>query len=104
MGILPLPYTSIVRHKTSDLVRVGILIKWIPKNKEMLETLHNAVIRLVLEVEISGLADIADRERKNERVARSMGKSYHELFLLAAQSRDAIPVLDDVLRHVRRFM
>ena len=70
----------------------------------MLGTLHNAVVRLVDEVGISGLVEIANREKRTEQVAKTMGLSWHELAEEAANSRAAIPVLDDVLRHVKRFM
>ena len=104
MGFIPMPHTSVVPHKTTNLAHLGTFIRWNTKDPAMLGTLHNAVVRLVDEVGISGLVEIANREKRTEQVAKTMGLSWHELAEEAANSRAAIPVLDDVLRHVKRFM
>lgn len=104
MGFLPMPYTSVVPHKATDLSRLGTFIRWATKDPATLGTLHDAVVRLVEEVGVSGLADISNREKGTERVAKAMGLSWRDLAEEAAKSRAAIPVLDDVLKHVKRFM
>lgn len=104
MGLVPMPHTSVVPHKATDVGRLGTYIRWATKDPAMLSTLHDAVVRLVEEVGISGLFEIANREKQTERIAKSMGISWRELAEEAAKSRDVIPVLDDVLRHVERFM
>ena len=104
MGFVHMPHTSVVPYKSADLGRLGTFIRWDTKDPAMLGTLHDAVVRLVEEVGISGLVDIANREKKTEHVAKTMGLSWRELAEEAAKSRAEIPVLDDVLRHVERFM
>jgi hypothetical protein len=104
MGFVPMPHTSVVPHKASDLARLGTYIKWATKDPAMLGTLHDAVVRLVEEVGISGLVDIANSRKRSDRVAKTMGLSSRDFADEIAKSRAAIPALDDVLRHVKRFM
>jgi hypothetical protein len=102
--IFPLCYTSIVPNSRGDLVGRGTFIRWNTTVSAMLPSLHEAVIRLVEDVGISGLANIAAGEKRTHRTAKSMGMSYRELCDEAIKSRDPIPVLDGVLKHVRNFM
>lgn len=104
MGFVPMPHTSVMPHKATDLAHLNTFIRWATKDPAMLGTLHNAVVRLVEEVGISGLAEIANREKNTERIAKTMGLSWRDLAEEAAKSRNAIPILDDVLKHVKRFM
>jgi hypothetical protein len=104
MGFVPMPHTSVTPHNAAHLGRLGTFIKWTTNNPAMLAKLHDAVVRLIEEVGISGLADIAARERQTNRVAKAMGISYRELCDEAIKSRGAIPALDDVLKHVKNFM
>jgi hypothetical protein len=59
---------------------------------------------LVQERGISGVADIASSEKRTEQVAKAMGLTWRALAEEAAKSRAPIPDLDDVLKHVKRFM
>jgi hypothetical protein len=102
--IFPLYYTSIVPNNLSDLRHRGVFIRWNTRQPAKLPSLHQAVIRLVEDIGVSGLADMAVVEKQTARVAKSMGISYRELCDEAIKSRDPIPVLDDVLRHVKNFM
>jgi hypothetical protein len=104
MGVVPMPYTSVVPHKAGDLARLGTFIRWATKDPAMLSTLHDSVVRLVEEVGISGLVEIANNEKRTERVAKTMGLTWRDLAEEAAKSRASIPLLDDVLKHVKRFM
>jgi hypothetical protein len=103
MGFVSAPHTSVVPHEARDLARLGTHIQWATKDPAMLSALHDAVVRLVDEVGISGLAQIASRERETERLAKTLGLSWRELTEEAMKSREAIPALDDVLRHAERF-
>ncbi len=104
LGIIPMPHTSVVPHRSSDLARLGTFIRWEPTDRTDLKTLHDAVIHLVRERGISGVADIASSEKRTERVAKTMGLSWRELSEEAVKSRAPIPDLDAVLKHVKRFM
>ena len=99
-----MPYTSVVPHQPSDLGRLGTFIRWEPTAYENLKTCHDAVIHLVEERGISGVADIASSEKRNERVAKAMGLTWRALAAEAAKSREPIPDLDNVLKHAKRFM
>ena len=103
LGIIPMPHTSVVPHQGSDLARLGTFILWEPTDSTDLKTLHEAVIRLVQERGISGVADIASSEKRTEQVAKAMGLTWRALAEEAAKSRAPIPDLDDVLKHVKRF-
>ena len=102
--IVPLCYTSVVPSTRGDLARLGTFIKWNTTDSAMLRSLHEAVIRLVDDVGISGLADIAAGEKRTHRTAKAMGISYRKLCDEAIKSRDPIPILDGVLKHVKNFM
>jgi len=102
--IFPLCYTSIVPNSRKDLGVQGAFIRWNTKDSAIFPSLHAAVVRLVQDVGISGLADIAIGEKRTHRVAKAMGISYRELCDEAIKSREPMPVLDDVLKHARNFM
>lgn len=102
--VFPLCYTSVVPTKWRNLVGKGTFIRWNTDDSTRLASLHDAVIRLVDDVGIAGLAEIADREKRTHRMAKAMGISYRELCDEAIRSRTPIPVLDDVLGHVKKFM
>lgn len=103
LGIFPMPHTSVIPHQGADLVQLGTFIRWKPSDSTALKTRHDAVIRLVQERGILGVADIARSEKKTEQVAKAMGLTWEALFEETAKSRAPIPDLDDVLKHVKRF-
>lgn len=102
--IFPLYYTSIVPNGRGDLAHKGTFIRWNTSEYTKLPSLHQAVIHLVEDIGISGVADMAVREKQTAHVAKAMGISYRELCYQAIKSRNPIPVLDDVLKHVKKFM
>jgi len=104
LGILPMPYTSVVPHRTSDLGRLGTFIRWEPTSYAALKTCHDAVIHLVEERGILGVANIASDEKRNEQVAKTMGLTWRAFAAEVARSREPIPDLDNVLKHAKRFM
>lgn len=104
MGFVPMPHTSVMPHNATDLKRLGTFIKWTTKDPAMLATLHEAIVRLVEEVGISGLVEIANSARMTARVAKTFGGTWHDIVKQAAQDGVAFPVPDDVLRYIKGFM
>jgi hypothetical protein len=102
--VFPLCYTSVVPNSRRELVGKGTFIRWNTNDCTRLSSLHDAVIRLVEDVGISGLAEIVVGEKRTQRTAKAMGISYRELCDETIKSRAPIPVLDDVLGHVKKFM
>lgn len=70
----------------------------------MLSTLHNAMVRLVQEIGISGLVEVANSVKMTMQVGRNFGTDWRDIFKQAAQDGVSFPVSDDVLRHVKGFM
>lgn len=102
MVIFPMPYTSVVPQRSGDLARFGTFIRW--QDGAALKERHEAVINLVKEIGLSGVASMAEREKNNARVAKEFGMTYQELVAQAMQSRKSIPDLDNVLKYAKRFM
>lgn len=100
--IFPMPYTSVVPHRAADLARFGTFIRW--QSSASLKACHDAVIYLLQERGLSGVADVAAGEKRTARVAKAMGITYPELVDEAVRSREAIPDLDGVLKYVKKFM
>ncbi len=100
--VFPMPYTSVAPHRAADLACLGTFIRW--QSSAPLATCHEAVIHLVKEIGISGVASMAANEKNNERVAKAAGLTYRELLEEAMKSREALPDLDGVLRYVKRFI
>jgi len=70
----------------------------------VLATLHDAIIRLVEEVGISGLVVIANSAKMTERVAKTLGGNWRDIVKQAAQDGVSFPVPDDVLKYIKGFM
>jgi hypothetical protein len=90
-----------------DLKRLGTVIKWTTSNRALLATLHEAIVRLVQECGISGLAEIANSARMSERVWKTVGgagSGLHEIVNQAAQDGVSFPVPEDVLKYIKGFM
>jgi len=104
MGFIPMPHTSVMPHNAADLKRLGTSIKWTTNDPAMLATLHDAIVRLVQEVGISGLVAIAKSVKMTERVAKTFGGSWRDIVKQAAQDGVSFPVPDDVLGYIKGFM
>ena len=74
-GIFPMPHTSVMPHSGAELKRLGTLIKWNTKEAALLSTLHQGIVRLVEQVGISGIREIANSARMTDRRARSRNES-----------------------------
>lgn len=104
LGFIPKPHTSIMPHHAKDLTRLGTLIKWNTSDPVVLRTLHEAVIRLVRDVGVSGMVDIAASVRMTEKAAKTFGGNWHDIVKHAAQDGGiSFPVSDDVLRYIKGF-
>ena len=104
MGLFPIPHTSVTPHNAGDLKRLGSFIKWTTKDPATLATLHDAVVRLVEQVGISGIAEIGNTVKMTERVAKSFGGDWHDIVEQAGQDGVAFPVPEDVVRYMKGFM
>ena len=61
-------------HKATDLLRrLGTFIKWTTNDPAVLATMHDAIVRLVVEVGISGLFEIANCVKMTEQVVGRLG-------------------------------
>jgi len=103
-GIFPMPHTSVMPHSGAELKRLGTLIKWNTKEAALLSTLHQGIVRLVEQVGISGIREIANSARMTDRVAKSFGDTWQNVVRLAAQDGIDFPIPDDILRHIKGFM
>ncbi|HAF13839.1 MAG TPA: hypothetical protein DCK99_09110 [Blastocatellia bacterium] len=72
LGIFPNPHTSVMPHHATSLKRLGTVIRWTTSDAGLLATLHNATVRLVQELGISGLADVANSAKMSQRVWKTL--------------------------------
>lgn len=107
MGFVPMPHTSVTPHSAADLTRLGVFIKWTTNDPPTLARLHDAILRLVEEVGISGLAVFANDMRVAQRTAKTFALEWHDvvnhMIEEMAQKGVAFPVPDDVLRYIKAF-
>ena len=104
MGFIPMPHTSVTPHGVAGLNRLGTFIKWTTDDPATLAALHDAIIRLVEQVGISGLVEIGNSVKMTSQVAKTFGGSWQDIVKEAAQDGVAFPVPDDVLRYMKGFM
>ena|SRR5438552_12963896 len=104
LGFVPMPHTSVTPHSAGDLNRLGTFIKWTTSDTATLSTLHDAVVRLVEQIGISGLVEIGNNVKMSARVAKTFGGSWQDIIKQAAEDGVPFPVPDDVLRHIKGFM
>ena len=104
MGFIPMPHTSVVPHSAADLKHSGTFIKWTTKDPAVLATLHDAIVRLVGEVGIAGLVEIANSAKTTARVAKTFGGSWQDIVRQGAQDGVSFPVPEDVLKYIKGFM
>lgn len=80
------------------------MIKWNTNNPAILAKLHDAVVRLVEQLGISGLAEVGNSIKMTERVAKTFGGSWRDVIKQAAADGVAFPVPDDVLSYMKGVM
>ena len=105
--IIPMPHTSVMPRKGANLKRLGIFIKRTTDDPAMLATLHDAIVRLIEEVGISALAEIANNTKMTERVWKTFGgagSGLHEIIKQSAQDGVGFPVPVDILKYIKGFM
>ena len=101
--IIPMPHTSVMPHRGTQLARLGTMIKWTTKDPAVLATLHARVVDVVREVGISGMRDIADSARMSDRVAKTFGGTWQDVVRHAAEDGVPFPLPDDILPFIRGF-
>ena len=104
MGFFPMPHTSVMTNKATDLKRLGTFIKWTTNDPAMLATLHGGIVRLVEQFGISGLVEIGNSVKMTERIAKAYGGNWHDIVKDAAENGVDFPVPDDVLQYMKGFM
>jgi len=104
MGFVPMPHTSVTPHSAGDLKQLGTFIKWTTNDPATLATLHDAIVRLVEQIGISGLVEIGNSVKMTERIPKTFSGSWHDIVKQAAHDGVAFPVPDDVLRYMKGFM
>lgn len=105
--IFSMPHTSIMPHRGSALMPRGTLIKWTTNDPVLLGTLHDAIVRMVQEVSISGMVEIAQLAKVSERVWKTVGgpgSGLHEIVKQAAQDGVSFPVPEHILKYIKGFM
>src|SRR6267154_776546 len=93
--IFPMPHTSVTPRNGANLKSLGTLIKWTTNDSATLAKLHNAIIDLVQEVGISGLAEIANSARMTQQVWKNFGgdgSGLNEVANMAAQDGVSFPM------------
>jgi len=107
MCFVPMPHTSVTPHSAADLTRLGVFIKWTTNDPPTLARLHDAILRLVEDVGISGLVVLANDMKAVQRAAKTSGLRWHDvvnhIIDEMAQEGVAFPVPGDVLRYIKAF-
>ena len=108
MYFVPMPHTGILPHPCSagDLKRFGTFIKWTTNDPVVLSDLHDAIVHLVQEVGVSGLAEIRNSAKMTEGVWKASGGTgcgLKEVVGMAQQEGVSFPVPDEVLKYVKGF-
>src|SRR6266496_2811120 len=67
--------TSVTPLRAGDLKGLGTFVKWTTSDPTVLATLHEAVVRLVQEIGISGMVEIANSVKMTAQVAHSLGET-----------------------------
>ena len=73
LGLVPMPRTSVMPHRGTELGRLGTAIRWTTKDAATLRTLHGRVLELVQQFGVSGIREIAHTARMTDRVAKTFG-------------------------------
>jgi len=108
MHIVSMPHTGILPHPCSaaDLKRLGTFIKWTSDDPSVLARLHEAIVRLVKEVGVSGLVEIAESAKMTERMCKTFGGgegSFREVVEMAKRDGAEFPMPDEVVQYIKGF-
>jgi len=104
--VFPMPHTSVMPRSSTNLKRLGTLIKWTTNNPEKLKSLHDAITRLVEQIGISGLVEVANSAKMSEQMWKGTGAKGNgllELVKMAKQEGIDFPVPEDVLKYIKEF-
>ena len=108
MGVVPMPHTGVLPYPCSagEIKRVGTFIKWKTNDPATLARLHDAIVKLVQDIGVSGLAAVRDSARMTEGVWKTFGGDgcgLQQVVEMAAQDGIDFPLPADVLKHVKGF-
>ncbi len=103
MGFISMPRTSVMTHNAVDLKQFGTMIKWTTNDSATLAFLHDAIVHLVKDIGIAGLADIGRSIKMTASVAKTFGGDWRDIVKQAAKDGVALPIHDDVLRYIKEI-
>lgn len=108
MAFVSMPHTGVTPYPCSagDLAQLGTFIKWTTDDPVVLASLHEAIVRLVQEIGVSGLVEIRNSARMTEQVWKKFGGSgsgLQNVAEMAAQEGAPFPIPADVLKYVKGF-
>src|SRR5690349_17106159 len=99
---IPMPNTGILPHpcRASEIKR-GTFIKWTTNDASILAELHQSVARLVHEVGVAGMREIANSLQMTERVCKTFGgpDRIQDVVQMAARDGIKFPMPENVLKY-----
>ena len=108
MSIFPMPHTGVLPHPCSaaELKRLGTFIKWTTDDPTVIEKLHDAIARLVQDIGVLGLVEVANSAKMTEHVWKTFGgagSGLQDMVQMAAQDGVDFPIPSDVLKFIKGF-
>lgn len=108
VAVFPMPHTGILPHPCSaaDLKQLGTFIKWTTDDPATLQKLHDAIVRLVQDIGVSGLVEVANSAKMTEQMWKASGgagSGLQEMVQMAAQDGADFPIPSDVLKFIKGF-
>jgi hypothetical protein len=106
--LFPMPHTGVMPYPcgATHLKQLATFIKWTTDDPAVLAKLHESICRLVQEVGVSGLVEIANSARMTERVWKTFGGArpgLQEMVEMAAKDGVAFPMPREVLKYLKGF-
>jgi hypothetical protein len=102
--VVPMPCTSVMPPRGTELSRLGTSIRWITADAATLRTLHDRVVELVREIGVFGIREIANTAKTTERIAKTIGATWQNIVKESARDDAPFAMSDDVLHYVKRFV
>jgi hypothetical protein len=108
MAFVAMPHTTVMPHPctASELKRFGTVIKWTTDDPALLQTLHEAIVRLVREVGAPGMVEIAKSAKATEQIWKAfggVGQGLQQVAEMASQEGAPFPMPAEVLKYVKGF-
>lgn len=99
-GVLPYPC------RATDLKQFGTFIKWRTSEPATLEKLHNAIVQLVQEIGVSGLAEVVNSAKAAQQIWRTFGgadSGLQDIARVADQHGIKIAILSEVIEFIKEI-